>query len=427
MHTVEDLRNQTGRAPVLVVGAGSSGLATAAMLGKAGLPAVVLDGADRVGSSWSERYDHLELHTTRRFSALPGLPVPRQAGCWVGRDDWVRYLRDYADHHRLDIRTATVVRRIEPAPPAVSGRGALWQVSTAGGPRLAASAVIVATGRNRVPRMPDWPGRTSFTGALLHAAQYRHPGPYRGRAVLVVGAGNSAAEIAVALSNAGAGPVWMAVRTPPHIVPRSSNHLQAFAGVTQHMPRAWGDCATAVMQRLTLPDLTPFGLPRPTVGMYTRAAREEVNPVLDHGLVDAIRSGGVRVTAAVTGFDGPRVLLADDTSLTPEVVIAATGYRTNLPELLGPSPVLDAAGLPLVRGERTHSSAPHLYFAGFGNPLTGALHHQGVEARRIARTLSRTARALSRTAPSGRDAATGDGVMIPRQASRTRSIFARNR
>lgn len=135
----------------------------------------------------------------------------------------------------------------------------------------------------------------------------------------------------------------------------------------------------------------------------------------------------MRVTAAVTGFDGPRVLLADDTSLTPEVVIAATGYRTNLPELLGPSPVLDAAGLPLVRGERTHSSAPHLYFAGFGNPLTGALHHQGVEARRIARTLSRTARALSRTAPSGRDAATGDGVMIPRQASRTRSIFARNR
>ncbi|MGW8066559.1 hypothetical protein ACVV2G_30810 [Streptomyces ziwulingensis] len=91
--------------PAVVIGGDSSGLAAAAVLGRPGLPAVVLEGAREVGASWSGRYDHLELHTTRRFSALPGLPIPRQAGCWVSRDTGVQYLGDYAAHHRIDVRS----------------------------------------------------------------------------------------------------------------------------------------------------------------------------------------------------------------------------------------------------------------------------------------------------------------------------------
>lgn len=143
------------------------------MLGKAGLPAVVLDGADRVGSSWSERYDHLELHTTRRFSALPGLPVPRQAGCWVGRDDWVRYLRDYADHHRLDIRTATVVRRIEPAPLGrVGSRCAVAGVHCRGS---SAGRVRGDRGHRSQPRAAD--ARLAWSHFVHRSSAARRPVP----------------------------------------------------------------------------------------------------------------------------------------------------------------------------------------------------------------------------------------------------------
>ncbi|GAU71203.1 putative oxidoreductase [Streptomyces sp. NBRC 110611] len=397
----------------MVIGAGPSGLAVAAMLRRADVPAVVLERSGGVGTSWSERYDHLELHTTRGFSRLPGLRVPRQAGLWVGRDDWVRYLERYAAHHRIDVRVRTAVRRIEPAAALPDRRtAARWLVHTADR-TLPARAVVVATGRNHVPLLPDWPGRDTFTGELLHSRDYRNPGPYQGREVLVVGAGNSGAEIAVALAGAGAAKVWISVRTPPHIMPRSSNRWQAAGIVAARMPTAWGDWATALMQRLALPDLTPYGLPRPTTGMFTRAAREEVNPVLDHGFVDAIRARRVLPTAAVTGMDGSRVLLADGTSRTPDAVIAATGYRSDLERLLGPLPLLGANGLPVVRGARTSPHAPQLYFAGYHNPLTGALREIGIEGRRIARAIRRAADPTLVPAPRGTEAEAEEGAREP--------------
>ncbi len=133
-----------------------------------------------------------------------------------------------------------------------------------------------------------------------------------------------------------------------------------------------------------MPDLTSRGLPRPRTGLYTRNAREGVNPVLDHGFVDAVRSGRVEPVAAVQAFDGPEVVLADGTRLRPDTVIAATGYRPNLHDLVGSLGVLDEAGHPLAVGAQTHPAAPRLYFAGYTNPLTGVLRQAGIEARAIA-------------------------------------------
>ncbi|MFF6980950.1 hypothetical protein ACFZAV_25350 [Streptomyces sp. NPDC008343] len=113
-----------------------------------------------------------------------------------------------------------------------------------------------------------------------------------------------------------------------------------------------------------MPDLTSRGLPRPRTGLYTRNAREGVNPVLDHGFVNAVRSGRVEPVAAVQAFDGPDVILADGTRLRPDTVIAATGYRTNLHDLVGPLGVLDEDGQPLAAGAQTHPEAARLYFAG---------------------------------------------------------------
>lgn len=379
-----------GAFPVAVVGAGPSGLATAAMLRRAGVPTVLLEHSDRVGTSWRRRYDHLRLHTSRGSSGLPGLAVPRRSGVWVPRDEYVRYLERYVAHHRLEVRVDTPVQRIEPIEKAAragaAGGRARWRVHTPQG-ALTARAVVVATGRCHTPWVPDWPGRTAFTGTLLHAAQYQNPGPYRGQEVLVVGAGNSGTEIAAVLGRSGARRVWLAVRTPPNILPRSSSRWQALGQLTDRLPLAWRDRTSLLMERLMVPDLGPYGLPRSTTGLYTRNAVEGVNPVLDHGFVAAVRSGQVQPVAAVAGFDGGQAVLADGSRLTPDTVIAATGYRPNLHSLLDGLDVLDPAGYPTVTGARTAPTAPHLYFAGYTNPLNGVLRQAGVEARGIARAL----------------------------------------
>ncbi|AVV45167.1 monooxygenase [Streptomyces sp. P3] len=398
-------------APTIVIGAGPHGLAAAALLNRSGEPTVILERSDRVGASWAQRYDHLRLHTTPGMSKLPGLPVPRQAGPWVSRDDYVRYLERYVAHHRLDVRVNTPVQRIEQAEP---GSRARWLVHTADGP-VPAGAVVVATGRCHTPDTPRWPGLSTFTGTLLHSAQYRSPGAYRGRDVLVVGAGNSGTEIASVLAGAGAARVRISVRTPPNILPRSSARWHAAGRLTEVLPLAWRDRTSLLTQRLAVPDLTSRGLPRPRTGLYTRNVREGVNPVLDHGFVDAVLSGRVEPVAAVEAFDGPDVVLADGTRLRPDTVIAATGFRSDLHDLVGILGVLDDAGQPLAVGGQSHPAAPRLYFTGYTNPLTGVLRQAGVEARAIAHALRREkARpALPLPRPGGRTADALDNGHAP--------------
>lgn len=184
---------------------------------------MVVEKSDGVGASWRRHYDRLRLHTTRRLSALPGLPMPRRFGRWVSRDDVVRYLEKYAEFHELELVTGVEVIRIEPAAPGPEGEGeGGWVLHASGGRELAAAAVVVATGFNHTPALPDWPGRDAYEGRLLHAREYRNPLPYTGQDVLVVGVGNTGAEIAVDLVEGGAARVRLAVRTAPHVMRRST-------------------------------------------------------------------------------------------------------------------------------------------------------------------------------------------------------------
>jgi cation diffusion facilitator CzcD-associated flavoprotein CzcO len=370
--------------PVHIIGAGPGGLATAAALAERGIRSLVLDRSPDVGASWRGHYDRLRLHTTRRGSSLPGLRIPRSAGRWVRRDDFVRYLETYARHHRVDLAAGVEVARVDRPGP-----GDAWVLHANGGRRLRASTVVVATGYNHTPHLPDWPGRDTFTGDLLHARAYREPGPYRGREVLVVGAGNTGAEIAADLAAGGAGPVLLSVRTAPHILRRSTLGWpsQASAILCRRLPVRLVDRLARPVERM-LPDLTPYGLPRPRAGLYSRV-REGAIPVLDAGLVRAVRRRKVEPVGAVASFDGDTVTLADGRTVTPEVVIAATGYRRGLEPLVGHLGLLDGRGRPLVHGRETHPAAPGLYFTGYANPISGALRELGRDAPRIAAAIAR--------------------------------------
>lgn len=371
--------------PVYVIGGGPGGLAVAYALRARGVRAVVLERSDGVGASWRRHYDRLRLHTTRRLSALPGLPIPRRFGRWVARDDMVRYLEKYAEHHRLEIVTGVEVSRVERT---ADGTG--WLLRATGGRELTGAAVVIATGFNHTPRLPDWPGRDTYTGTFLHASEYRNARPFAGRDVLVAGIGNTGAEIAVDLVEGGASRVRLSVRTVPHLVRRSTAGWpsQRSAVLVRRLPVGLVDRLSRVQARVAMPDLSAQGLPRPDSGLYSRVLEGAI-PVQDVGLVDAVRKGTVEIVAAVEGFEDGKVVLADGNRVGPDAVISATGYVRALEGLVGHLDVLDDRGRPVARGAGTPPGAPGLYFTGFTNPISGNLRELALDAEKIAKALTR--------------------------------------
>ncbi|MEO5743361.1 MAG: NAD(P)/FAD-dependent oxidoreductase [Terracoccus sp.] len=370
-----------------VIGAGPAGLAVAATMKQRGLHAVVLERAGGVGSSWRHHYDRLHLHTPRELSGLPGLPIPKEMGRWVARDDVVRYLELYAVHHGLDVRPGTTVARVDRSP---DGQG--WSVTLDDGSVLTAPYAVVATGFNHTPRAVDVPGIKQFPGRVVMAHDYRTGTDLTGLDVLVVGSGNTGTEIAVDAAEHGAARVRLAVRTAPHILRRSAGPYAAqYTGIlVRRLPRGLVDRAASLVERVTTPDLTAYGLGRPDTGLLSRVVDDNAIPVQDVGIIDAIRSGAVEPVAALASFgssDGAAVL-ADGSRLEPDVIVLATGFTQGLEPLIGHLGVLDAEGRPVEAGGSTARGARGLWYTGFTNPISGMLREISIDARKIALSMA---------------------------------------
>ena len=368
-------------ANAVVIGAGPAGLAAAAELTRAGLGVVVLDKAARVGSSWSRHYDRLHLHTVRQLSSLPGTPIPRRYGPWVARDDLLDYLAGYAAQHGLDVRLGVTAT-------AVSRSGTEWQVDTDQG-AITAPVLVVATGYNHTARIPNWDGLASFGGTVIHSSEYRNPAALGARSVLVVGPGNSGAEIAADLADSGAS-VQLAMRTAPNIVRRAVTGIPAQYLVLSisMLPLKARDRISSWVQKLSVGDLSKYGIPKAPRGIVTQMERDDVTPTIDVGLLAALRAGSVTVVPAVTGFTKDSVLLADGSSISPDAVVVATGFGRGLEELVGSLGILGAKGRPVINGEQQSAAHPGLYFIGYSNPLSGNLRQLAIDARRIARKVA---------------------------------------
>lgn len=362
---------------VVVVGAGPGGLSSAAELRRRGMRPVVLERSGAVGSSWRGRYDRLRLNSSRWFSTLPGARYPRGTGMFPTRDDMVGYLEDYARDHRIDVRFDTRVERIER-----DGDG--WLVSTSGGD-LAAKQVVVAGGYDHDPLIPDWPGRERFGGRLLHAREYRNPESFRDADVLVVGPGCSGVEIAYDLAEGGARRVRLAVRTQPNIIVRMPLGV-AFARALMKLPARRADRFMALIRRLEIGDLSAYGLTPPEEGVFSRLERLGVAPaIVDKEMIEAIKERRIEIVAGVESLDERAVALADGTRIEPDAVIAATGYRSGLEQMVGHLDVLDERGVPRVR--HGDAAAPGLRFVGY-DARPGQLGYLGTEAKRAARAIA---------------------------------------
>lgn len=361
-------------ADILIVGGGPAGLTTAGALKQDGLESTILDGGAKIGQSWEQRYDRLHLHTVRAFSGLAHYPIPRGYPKYLSKDQYARYLREYASHFNLNFVPNTRVQRVRQD----NNR---WAVE-AGGETHSARVVILASGPFSRPVTPVWPGLEKYGGKTLHSTEYRSGSSFRNQRVLVVGSGNSGMEIAVDLVEQGAAPVTISVRACPPVVPRDFLGVPAQVfGILMHpLPPALSDRVGNLLSRLALGDLRRFGLSAPAWLPFS----SHRTPVIDVGFVRLLKAGKIRVRPAIESITPGGVVYQDGREEAYDAVIFATGYQTGLDELLDPVGLIDQNGIPRFRSG-TRTSLPGLYFMGFFDSLRGFLYESNLASRRLAR------------------------------------------
>ena len=383
-------KDHQSKPDAVVIGAGPSGLAVARELRhRHGISALVVDKAAAPAVSWRNRYDNFRLNTNGFLSHLPGQRIPLTAGRWPTKEDMVRYFDRYVRQQDITLALGCEVNRIDRA---ANG----WLVDTSSG-EIRSSAVVLATGKYRTPVVPPWPGLGQFTGEVVHSGDFRNAWPFAGRDVLVVGAGNSAADIAVQLAQDGARRVWLAVRTPPHLVRRAIGPVPSdiFLELFARVPARVVDPAIAQLNRLLFGDLSVYGFQRPPLGLKATVEQRGRIPTLADELVDAVRSGRVEVVAAVAAVESRRVILDDGMAVKPEVIVAATGFSTDLDGLVGHLGVLDEDGDP--RGGFASHLGDGMFAIGYGIPPNGPLRAIRLAATPLAGQIAAYLAAGSRT------------------------------
>lgn len=359
---------------VVIVGAGPAGLAVAACLKQAGQDFVILEKAIEVAPSWRRHYRRLHLHTVKSFSSLPFVPFPKGHPRYVPREKVVAYLDAYARRFGLDPRFGVTVKSIR-------REGDRLLVQTDAG-LFSARKVVIATGNNAEPVTPGFPGIEAFKGQALHSAAYTEAAPYAGKDVLVVGMGNTGAEIALDLAESGAR-ATISVRKGVHIVPRQlfGVPIQMVGIASRTMPQSLNDWMFPKILDLALGRLEKYGIVRPKEGILAQIDAGRI-PMIDIGTVAAIKAGRIAIAPDIATFTGDGARFVNGVEKDFDAVIFATGYR---PAHGG---FLPAELRPGKSGVNARSSELGIYLVGFHNPVTGLLREIGIEARAVAKDIA---------------------------------------
>lgn len=376
------------QAEIVIVGAGAAGLATAACLARRGIRAEVLEAGSDAGHTWASTYDALRLHTVRRFSGLPLYPMPAAYPRYATRDQVVAYLRDYAAHFGIQPHFGAQVMC---ATPTEGG----WQVETAAGDTWQARVLVASSGVYANPSLPVYPGQDSYTGTLMHSREYRDAAPFKGQRVLVVGAGNSGAEIALDLMQGGAR-VTVAIRQGVNAVPLSllGVPIQYWALLVERAPRLMSVLAP-VMLRRSAARLRRAGIPKsPEPVLQAHGI-----PIIGLRLLDAARTGKISIAGTIERFESHGVRYADGRDAEYDAIILATGFRPALGYLDG-LVTLDERGFPAREGVVRSVDRRNLFFVGFRYTVAGTLNNirrdAPVAAEQIAALLAHRRQSVER-------------------------------
>ncbi|SFO69199.1 Predicted flavoprotein CzcO associated with the cation diffusion facilitator CzcD [Mesorhizobium sp. NFR06] len=366
----------------IVIGAGAAGLAVSHALTKAGVTTQILEREQRLAEPWHRRHDNLHLNTHRDLSSLPGVSYPAGTPAFPHRSTVIGHLNDFAETHRLPITFGIEVEEIE-------FRGDHWLLRTSEGPK-AARYVVIATGRDRQPFIPAWKGMKDFSGRIIHSADFGRASDYADKKVLVVGAGNSGFDALNHLSRAETGQMWLSARNGPSLLPKRIGKIAVhrLSPVMARLPTRVADAAMAATQRLVFGDLTKYGLPPAASGGASRLGSDYTAIAADDGAVAAIKAGRIIVVPQLREFRRDDVVLDNGQAIAPDIVIAATGYRTGLETMLGRLGVLDAKGVPLFNGAANDPKLPGLWFTGMRPSIRGCFANARIQAAAIARKVA---------------------------------------
>ena len=345
---------------VIVIGGGQAGLSVGYHLARVGgLRFVILDANERTGDSWRSRWDSLRLFTPARFNGLDGMPFPAPRHYFPTKDEMAGYLEAYAARFRLPVRTGVRVRRL-------FERRGRYVIST-GSQELEAAQVVVAMGKYQRPRIPEFAAALSDNITQLHSSQYRNVSQLQpGGAVLLVGAGNSGADIALEAARSGH-ETWLAGRSPGELPFRPE-----------------GFCGRHLLQPLVI------GFVFHRVLTVETSLGRKIRPGALHGAAPLIRvksrdleAAGVRRAPRVIGARDGMPLLADGRTLAVANIIWCNGFDAGFDWI--DLPVFAEDGEPMHRSGVVESQ-PGLYFVGlhFLHALSSAMvHGVGRDAQRI--------------------------------------------
>jgi cation diffusion facilitator CzcD-associated flavoprotein CzcO len=334
---------------VVVIGGGQAGLAVAYYLRRAGLDFVVLDAEGRPGGAWRHTWDSLRLFSPAGYSSLPGWPMPSsQTKGFPTRDEVVDYLSRYERRYGFPIERPCEVRAVE-------RDGERLRLRLKDQRSLTARAVVSATGTWGAPYIPDYAGRGLFRGIQLHSAHYRNPQPFAGKRVLIVGGGNSGAQILAEVSEV-AETIWVTLKEPV-LLPDDIDGRVLFERASARVRGDFDQAATT-----TLGDIVMV---------------PPVKEARDRGVLTSVRP--------FECFTATGVVWREGTETKIDAVLWCTGFRPAT-EHLRPLGAVEPDGRIEVFDQRAVKE-PRLWLAGYGN-WTGAASATLIGAGRTARELT---------------------------------------
>ncbi len=318
-----DIKSHTDK--VCIIGAGSSGLATAKTFRERGIPFDCLEREKDIGGLWNEAtntgvvYDTTYLVSSRKYTGFADYPMPDELPIYPSHREALAYLRSYAKEFGIldQVALNTTVERAERAP------GGGWSVKIKGEarPRFY-RALVIANGHHDVPRMPKIPGK--FTGKIMHSRDYRHVQELADKRVLVVGAGNSACDIVVDATSV-ARSVHQSMRRGTYFVPkfmlgRPTDGIVNFCEKLP-MPRFLRNRLYTFWQRLMVGSNARYGLPEPEHRIM------DTHPTMNTVLPQLVAHGRIGIKPDIAEFEGSTVRFVDGSEIEADLVVYATGYQ----------------------------------------------------------------------------------------------------
>ncbi|XP_057439011.1 probable indole-3-pyruvate monooxygenase YUCCA10 [Lotus japonicus] len=333
-------------ASVIIVGGGTSGIATASCLTKKSISYIMLEREDCFASLWQKyTYDRLHLHLRKQSCELPHFPFPPSYPHYVPKKQFIEYLDNYVKHFNIN---PLYHRAVELAEHDNSHQN--WRVKaknrTSGHvEEYAGKFLVVATGETAEPRIPEVEGLEGFKGKVIHSTGYKNGKEFKNQNVLVVGSGNSGMEISLDLANFGAKPSII-VRSPVHFLTRD---MMYYAGeLLRYLSLSTVENLVVMASRIVYGDLSKYGIPVPTEGPFTMKMKYGKFPVIDVGTVNKIKSGEIQVLPAeIESIRGNQVLFRDGKSQPFDSIIFCTGFKRSTKKWLkGGDDFLNEDGFP---------------------------------------------------------------------------------